>query len=67
LEVVEIGPLPLYDRDLDDGDNPPSAWTEFRQRMTGYDAVLFVTPGYDRSLPASLKNAIERGLTPVWS
>lgn len=70
LEIVEIGQLPLYDQDLDDGNNPPSAWTEFRQQLNAYDAVMFVTPEYNRSVPAPLKNAIDVGSRPyghsVW-
>ena len=30
MEIVEIGQLPLYNQDSDDGGNPPQAWTEFR-------------------------------------
>jgi chromate reductase, NAD(P)H dehydrogenase (quinone) len=68
LEIVEIGALPLYNQDADD--NPPSAWTAFRDRVATADAVLFVTPEYNRSIPAALKNAIDVGSRPfgknVW-
>ena len=60
-EIVEIGQLPLYNQDFDDGGNPPAAWTAFRQWVKAYDAVLFVTPEYNRSVPAPLKNAIDVG------
>lgn len=62
LEIVEIGQLPMYDQDLD-GD-PPREWVEFRERIRAADAVLFVTPEYNRSIPASLKNAIDVGSRP---
>jgi chromate reductase len=69
-EIVEIGQLPLYNQDLDDKGNPPPAWTAFREQMKTYDAVLFVTPEYNRSVPAPLKNAIDVGSRPygksVW-
>ena len=62
LGIVEIGHLPLYDQDLDE--NPPAAWTRFRERIRVADAVLFVTPEYNRSVPAVLKNAIDVGSRP---
>lgn len=60
--IVEIGQLPLYDQDLDD--DPPPAWLAFRQRIKAADALLFVTPEYNRSVPAPLKNAIDVGSRP---
>lgn len=69
LETVEIGQLPLYNQDLDE--NPPAVWTAFRQRIRATDAVLFVTPEYNRSVPAALKNALDIGSRPyghsVWN
>ena len=68
LEIIEIGGLPLYNEDLES--SPPPAWTEFRQRLLAFDAILFVTPEYNRSVPAVLKNAIDVGSRPygksVW-
>src|SRR5512135_2759521 len=64
LEIIEIGQLPLYNQDFDDGGNPPAEWLAFRQRVKPYDAVLFVTPEYNRSVPAPLKNAIDVGSRP---
>src|SRR5687768_13517057 len=63
LEIVGIGQLPLYNQD-DDKDSPPSEWVEFRERMRGSDAVFFVTPEYNRSIPAALKNAIDVASRP---
>lgn len=69
LEIVEIGRLPLYDQDLDEGE-PPAEWSAFRETIRGFDAVLFVTPEYNRSVPAVLKNAVDVGSRPygrsVW-
>jgi chromate reductase, NAD(P)H dehydrogenase (quinone) len=66
----QIGHLPLYNQDLDEDKNPPGPWTAFRQQVKAYDAVLFVTPEYNRSVPAPLKNAIDVGSRPygqsVW-
>src|SRR5512143_2904061 len=70
LEIVEIRDLPLYDQDLDDESRPPAAWQSFRSRIKAADAVLFVTPEYNRSVPGVLKNAIDVGSRPygksVW-
>ena len=69
LGIVEIGYLPLYNQDLDEA--PPAAWVAFRERVGRADAVLFVTPEYNRSVPAALKNALDVGSRPygksVWS
>jgi chromate reductase len=64
LEIVEIGQLPLFNQDDDDEGRPPAPWTEFRKRIRSYDAVLFVTPEYNRSVPGVLKNAIDVGSRP---
>jgi chromate reductase len=69
LDIVEIGQLPFYNQDLET-DPPPAPWTTFRQRVKAADAVLFVTPEYNRSVPAVLKNALDVGSRPygasVW-
>ncbi len=67
---VEIGDLPLYNPDLDT-DTPPPQWTRFRSEMAEVEAVLFATPEYNRSFPASLKNALDVGSRPyghsIWN
>ncbi len=63
FDVVPIGELPFYNEDLE-SDAPPKAWIEFRERIQQADAVLFVTPEYNRSVPAVLKNAIDVGSRP---
>src|SRR6266403_2689553 len=69
LEIVEIGQLPFFNQDLET-DSTPAQWTTFRQRIKAADAVLFVTPEYNRSVPAVLKNALDVGSRPyggsVW-
>ncbi len=64
LQIVEIGQLPLYNQDLDDPASLPAPWAAFRQKLASFDAVLFVTPEYNRSVPAALKNAIDVGSRP---
>jgi chromate reductase, NAD(P)H dehydrogenase (quinone) len=66
LDIVEIGQLPLYNEDLET-DPPPAQWTAFRQHVKAADAVLFVTPEYNRSVPAALKNALDVGSRPYGS
>lgn len=63
IEPVEIGDLPLYDPDLET-DNPPPAWERFREEVATTEAVLFVTPEYNRSIPGALKNALDVGSRP---
>lgn len=70
-EFIEIGNLVLYNQDFDDERNAPSEYTTFRNKMKEMDAVLFVTPEYNRSVPAVLKNALDVGSRPygasVWN
>lgn len=63
LEIVEIGDLPLYNEDIDVTPAPP-AYTAFRDQVKAADALLFITPEYNRSVPAPLKNAIDVGSRP---
>jgi chromate reductase len=70
MTTVPIGDLPLYNHDLET-DSPPAQWVAFRDAVRGADALLFVTPEYNRSIPGALKNAIDVGSRPsgkgVWS
>jgi chromate reductase len=70
MTIVPIGELPLYNQDLEI-DDPPAPWVAFREAIRGTDALLFVTPEYNRSIPGGLKNAIDVGSRPggrsVWS
>jgi chromate reductase, NAD(P)H dehydrogenase (quinone) len=64
LEFNEISfrDLPLYSYDYDE-DYPPVA-RDFKNAIKASDAVLFVTPEYNRSIPGGLKNAIDWASRP---
>ena len=64
LEFTEIPirDLPLYSQDYD-ADFPPEA-RALKQAISATDAVLFVTPEYNRSIPGGLKNAIDWASRP---
>ena len=64
LDFVEIpiGDLPLYSPDFD-ADYPPPA-RALKEAIAGVDALLFVTPEYNRSIPGALKNAIDWASRP---
>jgi NAD(P)H-dependent FMN reductase/ketosteroid isomerase-like protein len=61
-EIIEIAELPLYNEDLDS--SPPASWVAFRKAVRACDALLFVTPEYNRSMPGCLKNATDVGSRP---
>jgi chromate reductase len=62
MREIEFGTLPLYSYDYDQ-DYPPVA-VAFKDALADVDAVLFVTPEYNRSIPGALKNAIDWGSRP---
>lgn len=62
LHIVEIGDLPLYNQDFDP--DPPPAARRFKEEIQATDAVLFITPEYNRSVPGVLKNAIDIASRP---
>lgn len=62
MEIIPIGQLSLYNQDLDDA--PPQEWVQFKRKIAEADAVLFVTPEYNRSIPGVLKNAIDIASRP---
>jgi chromate reductase len=64
LKMAEIGfgDLPLYSYDYD-ADFPPVA-RKFKDAVAASDAILFVTPEYNRSIPGGLKNAIDWASRP---
>ena len=70
MEIVEIGQLTHYNEDLDT-DTPPKEWTDFREKIKGYDGVFLFTPEYNRSVSGVLKNALDVGSRPygksVWN
>ena len=64
LQLMEIPfkDLPLYSYDYDK--NYPAVATAFKDAISAVDAVLFVTPEYNRSIPGGLKNAIDWASRP---
>src|SRR3954469_11122633 len=60
---IEIARLPLYNRDFDE--DYPSEGRELKEAIESADAVMFVTPEYNRDIPGSLKNAID-GCSRPW-
>lgn len=62
FEYLDIGALPLYSQDYD-ADYPEVA-RRFKQQIEAADALLFVTPEYNRSIPGVLKNALDWGSRP---
>lgn len=57
---LEIGHLPLYNGDLEEA----PAWKVLREGLRAADGVIFVTPEYNRSMPAGVKNAIDIASKP---
>lgn len=61
-EIVSLAELPMYNDDL--WAQPPAAVLAFKKKITAADAVLFVCPEYNRSVPPVLKNAIDWASRP---
>ena len=64
LEFIEIPikDLPLYSRDYD-ADYPPEGLA-LKEAIASVDAILFISPEYNRSIPGPLKNAIDWASRP---
>ena len=62
MTEVSFRDLPLYSYDYDT--NYPPVATAFKDAIAAVDAVLFVTPEYNRSIPGGLKNAIDWASRP---
>jgi len=71
FRFINIGDLPLYNQDFDDDGQLPKSYELFRNEVAELDGFLFVTPEYNRSIPAVLKNALDVASRPyghnVWS
>ena len=69
FDFVSIAQLPLYNQDEDGHEQAPVR--QFRAQVQAAQAVLFVTPEYNRSIPGVLKNALDQGSRPyghsVWA
>ena len=70
FQIISIGELPLYNQDYDSADTPES-YAGFRKQVQELDGFIFITPEYNRSVPAALKNALDVASRPwgqnVWS
>jgi chromate reductase len=62
FEQIEIHDLPLYNQDNDGA--PPAQAVRLKQHVESVDALMFVTPEYNRSMPGVLKNAIDTASRP---
>jgi chromate reductase len=62
FQFLQIGELPLYNQDMEA--DLPAPVVRFKAEIEAADAVLFVTPEFNRTIPAALKNAIEWGSRP---
>lgn len=62
LNLVMLNDLSFFNQDLESA--PPADWLKFREAVQAADAVLFVSPEYNRSVPGVMKNAIDVGSRP---
>jgi chromate reductase len=62
FKELRIGDLPLYDQDQDNAQAPEVQ--RLKSELRAVDAVLFVTPEYNRSIPGVLKNALDHASRP---
>ena len=62
LNIVTLEGLSFFNQDLEAA--PPADWLKFRETVQASDAVIFVTPEYNRSVSGVLKNAIDVGSRP---
>lgn len=63
-KLIEIGDLPFYNQDFDEFGNVPETWVRFRKECSELNGFLLMTPEYNRSIPAVLKNALDIGSRP---
>ena len=68
-EILEIKQLSMFNQDFEK--TPPQDWLDFKQKVLACDAILFVTPEFNRGMPGVLKNSIDVGSRPwgksVWA
>jgi chromate reductase, NAD(P)H dehydrogenase (quinone) len=62
LRELDLGDIAMYNEDLEA--TPPEPWLRLRRDVKGADAVMFVTPEYNRSVPAVIKNALDVASRP---
>ena len=57
LEILNIRDIPFYDQDIEN--NPPAVVTDFKNKVKNADAVLWLTPEYNGTVPGVLVNVID--------
>ena len=57
LEILTLNEIPIFNQDIEN--DPPQAIVDFKQRVKAADAVLWVTPEYNGTVPGVLVNAID--------
>lgn len=57
FKIVDLADVPMFNQD--DEAEPPAPVVRIRQEIAEADAVLLITPEYNRSIPAVLKNAVD--------
>lgn len=62
-KIIEIKDLPFYNEDLD-ADGPAQVYEAYRQELDQADGFILVTPEYNRSMSAAIKNALDVGSRP---
>jgi chromate reductase len=62
FESYPLDRLPFFSQDLEM--DPPDRVTEFKEKIREAEAILFITPEYNRSFPGVLKNAVDWGSRP---
>ncbi len=65
IDLFDLAGIPLYNADLDTDALRPAAVEQFKQALAEADAVLFVTPEYNHSIPGVLQNAIDWASRPA--
>lgn len=66
ITTIRIDDLPLFNPDLDQDDAlRPESYERFRREVKAQDALIVISPEYNRTIPAALKNAIEVGSRPM--
>jgi chromate reductase, NAD(P)H dehydrogenase (quinone) len=62
FDTVQIDDLPLFN--MDNETSPTPAVIRMKEQIRAADAILFVTPEHNRSIPAALKNAVDWASRP---
>lgn len=62
FKFIKMDDLPLYNQDLDG--KQPEPVNRLKKEITDCDALIFLTPEYNRSMPGVLKNALDHGSRP---